>query len=117
VSGERVAELVSAGGAAVGVAKAVAVLAVAGAVGGTVLTPNSEEPTKAGGDTDTALVQPFARAAGGAEDRGERRLDSRGGRAERDRSKRDRAAVGGARNEGRGTHGVVLGGEPLRAPE
>jgi RNA polymerase sigma factor (sigma-70 family) len=117
-TGERVAELVSAGGAAVGVAKAVAVLAVAGAVGGTALTPSSEEPTKAGGHTETAPVQPFVpKPLAEPQVRRERSSDSRGGRAERDRSKRDRAAIGRARNEGRRTHGVVLGGEPLRAPE
>jgi RNA polymerase sigma factor (sigma-70 family) len=116
--GERVTELVSAAGGAAGLAKAAAVIAVAGAVGGTMLTPGREEPSKARDRSGQELVQPFK-----AEPRDTPQFlragnsDSGVGRLGRGRSKPDRTTARRPRTEGPRTPGGSPGAEPLAAPE
>jgi hypothetical protein len=115
---ERVAELVSAGGAA-GVAKAVAVIAVAGGVGGAVLTPGGEVPSKARDRSGKELSPPIepaareeARFSSGTtlSDRGQTRVRRDG--PERDRAGRDRTGDHAAE-----THGGTRDTGPSPAPE
>jgi RNA polymerase sigma factor (sigma-70 family) len=115
--GERVAELVSAGGA-VGLAKAVAVIAVAGAVGGTVLTPGREAPSKArdrsgkelAPSTKPVSVGEALRSAGQRSGRDRTQVG-------RDRSNHNRPGTGRIGDRASGEHGVTRNTGPSPDPE